>query len=980
MPSTRQSLESQTLYQDQQLPGTFPIDPISPGLNAQRHFARELHQRRNEYVKPRQIRLKIGSWNVAACAGAEKDIGEWFVEGKGISKLHGGLPTTSKTEDDNAEDVASQEKHYSKKQSSLPANDTSGLPSEGEIDVYALGLQEVVDINSATEALRPFIDSPPARKWKDAVAEALPAGYVLIAEQQLLGLLLLVYASPSVAPTISSVSSTSVGTGLMGYLGNKGAVSTRIVLGETTKVVFINCHLAAGNDKQSLERRNWDVAQIVQRTRFAPIDHGNGIVDETSDCIGEEDFAFWFGDLNYRLADIPGDDVRRLLLLHTRNEYDKHDATRKTIDKELNIKEDPGQVGKTSTEVLDPSDDPASALTTIASLMIHDQLHSQMRMHNAFHDGWQEGPIQFLPTYKYDIGSVGMFDSSEKKRSPSWCDRILYRTKSHFQGWLREQMETEKIKKRDLEMMARGLEKENGEEIIFDYDPTTDGDDGKETAVQVSEDASDQSHAREETTADSANTLELEYYISHQRVLSSDHKPMDAIFSMRYHAVDAEMRTKIHQAVAKEIDRQENEGRPSVTAIFESFDLHEKSSDGCQFGDLRFLQEKVVLLTVANTSPVPATFGFLNQDGSSQRSTWLRIGNHDAPGHRLQRKPLGSTTLEPGDSANLEVIALVHEAEDLYSFNVGTAKPEEILILRVHQGRDHFISVQARWLQSCFGLSVDKLVRLGKSGVRDQAVGDELDRKEVAGSAPRELFRLTEALEENISLMASATRLLPAQKSDILEWPFLNPSMEETVRDSRLLSVRDALDTGSAFNLPGPGDSGRAELFGQTIVMFLSYLPGRIVSTILWNQLSASLIDLEKARRVVDNEELRNHVLDFLSTSPSSSVSFTFISFMLARILTELAPIDTKPSAPSTPETPSFPKTPDTLLNRARGLTLSNNPQTVRRKQIAAAYVEKFVPLIFEADSSTSSAKAKKSDLDRKKYVLGAFLRSKDDA
>jgi hypothetical protein len=29
---------------------------------------------------------------------------------------------------------------------------------------------------------------------------------------------------------------------------------------------------------------------------------------------------------------------------------------------------------------------------------------------------------------KYDVGSVAMFDTSEKQRGPSWCDRILFRS------------------------------------------------------------------------------------------------------------------------------------------------------------------------------------------------------------------------------------------------------------------------------------------------------------------------------------------------------------------------------------------------------------------------------------------------------------------------------------------------------------------------------------------------------------------------
>ena len=100
--------------------------------------------------------------------------------------------------------------------------------------------------------------------------------------------------------------------------------------------MFVDSHLAAGADKASLERRNWDAAQIVQRTRFEPIQDSMDLAQTTGEQIGEEDFAFWVGDLNYRLEGIPGDDVRRLLMLHTRNEYDLSQRTAQKIDHEIN--------------------------------------------------------------------------------------------------------------------------------------------------------------------------------------------------------------------------------------------------------------------------------------------------------------------------------------------------------------------------------------------------------------------------------------------------------------------------------------------------------------------------------------------------------------------------------------------------------------------------------------------------------------------
>nr|XP_020013506.1 inositol polyphosphate 5-phosphatase K isoform X2 [Castor canadensis] len=56
-----------------------------------------------------------------------------------------------------------------------------------------------------------------------------------------------------------------------------------------------------------------------------------------------------------------------------------------------------------------------------------DQL-SIAKKHDSLLREFQEGPLNFPPTYKFDRNSNN-YDTSEKKRKPAWTDRILWRLK-----------------------------------------------------------------------------------------------------------------------------------------------------------------------------------------------------------------------------------------------------------------------------------------------------------------------------------------------------------------------------------------------------------------------------------------------------------------------------------------------------------------------------------------------------------------------
>ncbi|KAI0240801.1 Inositol polyphosphate 5-phosphatase OCRL [Lamellibrachia satsuma] len=231
-------------------------------------------------------------------------------------------------------------------------------------DVYVIGFQEL-DLSKNAY----IFDSVREEEWYKKVCDSLhsKAQYIRLKLVRLVGMMLIVFARTNIRKSIRGVRAGTIGTGIMGMMGNKGGVAVRFQLHNTT-LCFVNSHLAAHTGEY--ERRNQDFRDISSKLNL-----GNMSPPMT---ISSHDIVFWIGDLNYRLNDIDGDGAKRL------------------IQKGL-----------------------------INKLIEFDQLHLQKAANKVFLD-YNEGKITFIPTYKYNTGT-DVWDTSEKCRAPAWCDRILWR-------------------------------------------------------------------------------------------------------------------------------------------------------------------------------------------------------------------------------------------------------------------------------------------------------------------------------------------------------------------------------------------------------------------------------------------------------------------------------------------------------------------------------------------------------------------------
>ncbi|GLT76391.1 hypothetical protein SLA2020_480540 [Shorea laevis] len=202
--------------------------------------------------------------------------------------------------------------------------------------------------------------------------------YGLVASKQMVGIFVTIWMRQELIQHVSHLRISCVSRGIMGCLGNKGCIAVSMYFHQTS-FCFVCSHLASGEKEGDELRRNSDVVEILRNTQFPRICRTSRT--RVPEKILKHDRVIWLGDLNYRIA------LSYLETIKFMQEKNWDALLRKD---QLKIERDAGRVFK----------------------------------------GWDEGRIFFAPTYKYsfnsDIYAGETIETKNKRRTPAWCDRILW--------------------------------------------------------------------------------------------------------------------------------------------------------------------------------------------------------------------------------------------------------------------------------------------------------------------------------------------------------------------------------------------------------------------------------------------------------------------------------------------------------------------------------------------------------------------------
>ena len=348
----------------------------------------ELRKKKEEFTKYMNFFIYIGNWNLSG-KELENDIDiiNWLT----AYKENNLCPEEIEEENLNINDLDKNKYNLGnssnlflfKSANTFDNNDQNYCKDIIKSDVkkilpefYILGFQEIVDLTSKNILLSSNEDKK--NKIKTKLTNILKGmkgtesdSYQIVTELDLVGIYIIIFAKKSIIKYIKNFDYQIIKTGFMGSIGNKGACLLRFNINDSKIAIACN-HLSAG--QELYESRRTEITDVLN-TSFKKYPNIN---------FKDYDYYFFFGDLNSRIS---------------------LDYSNELIDDIL----------KNKSKILNGD---------FNNILIHDQIKKYQKESSLILQ-MDEAPIKFSPTYKYIIGS-NEYDKN-KKRIPSWTDRILFK-------------------------------------------------------------------------------------------------------------------------------------------------------------------------------------------------------------------------------------------------------------------------------------------------------------------------------------------------------------------------------------------------------------------------------------------------------------------------------------------------------------------------------------------------------------------------
>jgi hypothetical protein len=262
--------------------------------------------------------------------------------------------------------------------------------------------------------------NPSKKMWETYMTELVGDQYTPLRSHTLQAIHLMLFVHNSIEPLITNVSSAAVACGVGNTLGNKGGVGISFRVANS-RMLIVNSHLSAHQEK--VDERNVQVWKILNELpallnmEEEKMVDGSGVAKSSDEKVNNDTDSNDKGNVVQKnnvsdskeieatttdITSFPGvDKIEKYhdCLVFMGDMNYRINGNRRVIDKLLDAN---------MHEVL----------------MSNDQLNGSFA-HNKLPSFLVESPVHFRPTYKFNKDS-DVYDTSAKKRIPSWTDRVLY--------------------------------------------------------------------------------------------------------------------------------------------------------------------------------------------------------------------------------------------------------------------------------------------------------------------------------------------------------------------------------------------------------------------------------------------------------------------------------------------------------------------------------------------------------------------------